>query len=129
MEIRVKNLKKYKGKGVYIGRQCYGKAGSPLANPYRIGVDGTREEVIEQYRKDLEKLINGLANGDLDLLLNEKNAAIIDELNRLALIARKNGELTLICWCKPAACHGDVIGKIIKKMCNRQRIAEELERS
>ena len=37
---------------VYIGRRMtrIGLAGSKWANPFKIGLDGTREEVIEKYR-------------------------------------------------------------------------------
>ena len=43
-ETIVVNKYKYKGEYVYIGR------GSPFGNPFRIGNDGTREEVLEKYR-------------------------------------------------------------------------------
>jgi hypothetical protein len=42
--INIVNRKTYRGEGVYIGRP------SLVGNPFRIGRDGTREEVIVRYR-------------------------------------------------------------------------------
>jgi Domain of unknown function (DUF4326) len=42
--IRIENKKYYSGDGVYIGRP------SILGNPFKIGKDGTREEVGQKYR-------------------------------------------------------------------------------
>jgi hypothetical protein len=68
---------------VYIGRP------SVLGNPYVIGKDGNRAEVIhkfEQYARDNDKVLRA-----------------IDELQEDDVIG---------CWCSPHACHGDVIVKI-----------------
>ncbi|MCI0389227.1 MAG: DUF4326 domain-containing protein [Acidobacteria bacterium] len=91
--INIVNRKTYRGEGVYIGRP------SLLGNPYRIGRDGTREEVIIRYRAWLWRQI-------------QEQGDVYRELHRLAEIAR-NGDLNLICWCKQPdqeiACHGDVL--------------------
>jgi len=68
---------------VYIGRP--GKWG----NPYSIGKDGTRKEVIEKYRKYI--------------LSNKK---LLNDLHEL------DGKI-LGCWCKPKACHGDVLAELV----------------
>ncbi len=93
--IKVSN-KKSGGNGVYIGRP------SVLGNPFVIGKDGERAEVIEKY---------------LGWLRAEwkKNGAVKAELVRLAAVA-KQGNLELTCWCAPAACHGDVIKNAIEKI-------------
>ena len=65
---------------VYIGRP------SKWGNPFIVGRDGTRKEVIAKYRDYLH------ANP--------------------ALLADARKELkgkTLVCWCKPKDCHGDVL--------------------
>lgn len=65
---------------VYIGRP------TEWGNPYVIGEDGTREEVIAKYREWLFK--------------------------RPALMQRAREELAgkdLWCYCSPAPCHGDVL--------------------
>jgi hypothetical protein len=70
---------------IYIGR------GSKWGNPYIIGRDGTREEVIDKYRKYV--------------LMRRK-----DLLNSLEELEGKR----LGCWCAPKACHGDVLLALIK---------------
>lgn len=65
--------------GIYIGRP------SKWGNPFVIGRDGTREEVIQKYK---------------DYLLG--NAELMSSLHELR---GKN----LICWCRPHLCHGDVL--------------------
>ena len=74
---------------VYIGRP--GKWG----NPYSIGKDGSRSEVIEKYRKYL------LANKELLNDLHELDGKILG------------------CWCKPKACHGDVLAEFVN---NRENL-------
>lgn len=69
---------------VYIGRP------SDWGNPYIIGQDGSRDEVIDKYK---------------EYLLN--NPVLMSRLPEL-----KNK--TLGCWCKPKRCHGDVIVEILK---------------
>ena len=64
---------------VYIGR------GSKWGNPFVIGKDGTREEVIEKYR-----------------------AYILSRSDLLADLWQLKGKV-LGCWCDPEPCHGDVL--------------------
>lgn len=78
--MRVVHCKK-EAHDVYIGRP------SKWGNPFRIGVDGTREEVIAKYR------VWGVENG-------------IDALARQELRGKVLG-----CWCAPQACHGDVLAE------------------
>jgi hypothetical protein len=76
---------------VYIGRP------SKWGNPFSIGKDGTREQVISKYREWLGK------NGS----------------QRLHDLHELEGK-TLGCWCKPQACHGDVLIELIKKRRERK---------
>lgn len=67
----------------YIGR------GSIFGNPFKIGEDGTREEVIEKYR-----------------------VWFYDRLSWDAYFKHRVESLRgciLGCFCKPQACHGDII--------------------
>jgi hypothetical protein len=64
---------------VYVGRP------TKWGNPFVIGKDGTREEVIAKYRE------YALAKG-LDKLAREE-------------LRGKN----LSCWCAPLPCHADVL--------------------
>lgn len=65
---------------VYIGR------GSAYGNPFRIGPDGTRDEVIVKYRTWL--------TAQPRLILQAQHE----------LPGKRLG-----CYCKPLACHGDVL--------------------
>lgn len=62
---------------------------SVLGNPFRIGRDGNREEVIKKYRAYLWNCV-----------------CVVDELNRLA---NMSDSTVLGCWCRPEKCHGDVV--------------------
>jgi hypothetical protein len=83
MEVKVVNKRTEPGltwNTVYIGRP------SIWGNPFEIGKDGTREEVIEKYREYLDE--------------------------RPELKERAKKELrgrNLKCWCAPLPCHGDVL--------------------
>jgi len=73
---------------VYIGRRCGSFPASFWANPFRIGKDGTREEVIEKYK---QRLLNS------------------------PVMLKRLGELkgkVLGCWCAPLPCHGDVLAEM-----------------
>ena len=74
---------------VYIGRRTTQLPGSIWGNPYVIGRDGTRDEVIEKYRK-----------------------YILDKPEILSQLETLRGK-TLGCWCKPQACHGDVLVELL----------------
>ena len=68
---------------VYIGRP------SIFGNPFVVGVDGSRAEVIEKYRRLLA----------LNTSLREQ------------VIKQLKGK-DLVCWCSPKPCHGDVLIEI-----------------
>lgn len=67
---------------VYIGR------GGQWGNPFRIGEDGTREEVIEKYQQ-----------------------WILGQPVLLAQLPMLKGK-RLGCYCAPLACHGHVLAKM-----------------
>jgi hypothetical protein len=73
---------------VYIGR------GSIFGNQFVIGKDGNRAEVIEKYRIWF-------------------NTRIQDTQFRKAVLQLKDKRLG--CFCKPLACHGDIICEYINK--------------
>lgn len=70
---------------IYIGRP------SKWGNPFVIGKDGTREEVIGKYRQWIMA-----------------QPALLDAIHEL------KGR-TLGCWCSPYACHGDILAEIANK--------------
>jgi hypothetical protein len=79
---------------VYVGRP------SPLGNPFHIGPDGSRADVIRKYRTWLQ------AQPD--------SSPAIRELLRLVEKHRRDGTLYLSCWCAPAPCHADIIKQAIE---------------
>ena len=71
---------------VYIGRP------SIYGNPYVIGRDGTRAQVIERFE-------------------HITTIAFMVSPARRAEIRALRGK-TLVCYCKPAACHGDILAAL-----------------
>ena len=71
---------------IYIGRP------SKWGNPFQIGKDGTREEVIEKFK---------------NWILTQPN--LLKDLHEI------KGK-TLGCWCKPKSCHGDVLVELIETL-------------
>ena len=102
--IRVENRRTYKGEGEYVGRP------SPLGNPFKIGnLDGNRMEVIGKYEEWLKR--------------NDCTKQVTTELRRLTSLYKREGQLTLICWCAPLPCHADVIARYIKKLAKTDRFS------
>jgi hypothetical protein len=78
---------------VFINKERFPKNASIFANPYKIGKDGTREEVIQKYKV---YITNKISSDDL----------YMKELQKLK-------GMILGCWCKPENCHGDVLLELI----------------
>jgi hypothetical protein len=81
------------------GRNNWHIVGRPsaLGNPYVIGRDGTREEVIARYAVWLDEQL-----ADPDSRASRSLARLLDS-------ARRVGALVLLCYCHPQKCHADVI--------------------
>lgn len=72
---------------VYIGRP------SLFGNPFTIGPHGTRQEVIEKYRK----------------WVNSQDEQAVRIRKRLHNLIGKR----LACYCAPNPCHGDVLKEMV----------------
>lgn len=70
---------------IFIGRP------SIWGNPFKIGKDGTRKEVIQKYKEYVLK-----------------NELLIKELPKLQ--GKRLG-----CFCKPKSCHGDILVELLNK--------------
>lgn len=81
MRTRVVHCKKDEH-DVYIGRP------SVWGNPFAVGRDGNRQQVIEKYAVWLKM-----------------------QPHLLARVHELRGKV-LGCWCKPQACHGDVLAAL-----------------
>jgi hypothetical protein len=71
---------------VFIGRP------SKWGNPFFIGKDGTREEVLKKYKE-----------------------YIVNKPELLKQLPELKGKV-LGCYCKPLPCHGDVLEELIKEL-------------
>lgn len=93
---------------IYIGREnkYYGTKKSPLFNRFKLGQHGTREEVVELYKKDLVKKIKQWKDENI-------TSPEVEEVLRIAHKVKNNEDVTLSCWCSPLACHGDIIVKVV----------------
>lgn len=84
METKVVHCKRGKY-DIYIGRP------SKWGNPFEIGRDGTREEVIRKYDEWIKS-----------------------QTELLSLLGELKGKV-LGCWCSPKPCHGDILVRLIKE--------------
>jgi len=73
---------------VYIGREWAEYPQSVWHNPFHIGPDGTREEVLVRYRE-----------------------WIMTQPHLLSALKELKGK-TLGCWCHPLSCHGDILAEL-----------------
>jgi len=93
----------------YLGRNFLGWSGSSLGNPFIMGRDGTRHEVIEKYRLRLRAIIERSEQGDT---LTKQEEKIMKELKAIAHRLKENGfrrQILLGCWCSPLPCHVEVV--------------------
>lgn len=93
--IKIENMKTYNGFGIQVGRL------TALGNPFIIGKHGNRVECIRKYRIWLWKQICG------------RNKAVLIELEHIKRVALI-GDVVLLCWCKPKACHASIIKACIE---------------
>jgi hypothetical protein len=96
LQIEVGNIK-MGDQGVYIGRQTKDRPRSPLANPEYLAREEDRTKVIASYKQWLYAKIQA------------RDPKVMGELWRILDLARRPEGVTLVCWCAPKACHGDVI--------------------
>lgn len=80
---------------VFINGKRYPSKSSIFANPYKIGKDGERNDVIIKYKKYILDKIN----------------TSIEYQEEFEKIKGKN----LGCWCSPEKCHGDVLLELTNK--------------
>lgn len=70
---------------VYIGRP------SKWGNPFVIGRDGDRDEVVAKYREYVE----------------------VNRVLKASLMELEGKDL--VCWCAPKPCHGDVLLQLLEE--------------
>lgn len=101
----------------YIGRS---KSGNPLGNPFthngvRTSIAKlsfkTREEAIEAFRRYFKEEYG-------------KDPAITKAFDEIYEHYKNGEDVYLQCFCKPNACHGDVIAEELQKKLVKERLAE-----
>ncbi len=75
-------------------KERFPKKQSVFCNPFKVGKDGTREEVIAKFTTYMRAKL-------------DSDPTLVAQL--LALEGKRLG-----CWCKPEGCHGDVLLELIQ---------------
>jgi hypothetical protein len=103
--IRVVNVKNEHPRGmVRVHRP------SPLGNPFYIGKDGTREQVIAKYEQWLA------------VKLSNAQSTQSREIASLLRLYKRRGELVLGCFCFPEfSCHAEVIARTLRARLEAER--------
>ena len=104
--ITIVNRRNGRVPGVYVGRPAV------LGNPYVIGPDGSRHDVVDKYRAWLREQYR-------------HDGAVRRALRQLAMRYLTDGALTLICWCAPQPCHAEVIRDAVLGMVQARERARE----
>ncbi len=108
---------------IYIGREnrTYCLRRSPLANPFVIGKDGNKDEVVEKYRQWLwGEIQKGRVNE------NEVWKELKRILSDIKQLDSEDDFIRLRCWCSKESekCHGDVVISCLNWM-NDNNLGEE----
>lgn len=88
---------------VIIDKRRYPEKDSLFQNPFKVGKDGTLDEVLEKYESYLKVKLE-------------------DEEFREELLKLKGKRLG--CWCKPDRCHGDILLKYLNEELNKLFISD-----
>lgn len=73
-------------------------------NPFKVGRDGTREQVVERYRQ---------------WLWQQVRAGKVSKADLAALHGKRLG-----CWCAPLACHADVLTRAAEWAMGQLRLVD-----
>ena len=91
---------------VYIGRP------SIWGNPFVIGKDGSRNQVINKYKILMDTRLGKEYWRSPEHAVDVRGRTAEDWLKLLLALDGKN----LVCYCAPQACHGDVLEALIEEM-------------
>lgn len=89
----------YIGRGSVLGNPFTGS--KELSNTKALFQADSREEAIALYRNWINQKIQ------------QRDPTVVAALNLIYLMAKQDG-VKLICYCKPQACHGDVIKELVE---------------
>ena len=100
--MEVVNIRLKLGFDVFCGR------GSPFGNPYVIGSDGDRDDVIRKHREWIDRWLIG---GEEVIVVcygrSYSNKVVVESLGQLR--GKRCG-----CFCKPLPCHLDYLREVLE---------------
>jgi hypothetical protein len=95
--------------GVYVGRP------TPLGNPFRLLREEDRDEVVARYATWLERE------------LRRGNREVVQALEELYRLLKRRGDITLLCFCAPRRCHGEIVAERLKLMAEAEGLRAEVQ--
>ena len=109
-KLRIRVARKGQGLGgVYVGRP------TPLGNPFRLLREEDRDQVVARYAVWLEEE------------LRQGNPAVTRALEELYRRLKRQGALTLLCFCAPRRCHAEVIAERLRRRAEAEGLQAEVE--
>jgi len=97
----------YIGRGSVLGNSFTHKPLSQTKASFQVA---TRDEAVNKYKEYLDAVLTQNT---------EESKFIRQELNKIFKLAQK-GDVYLVCYCKPAKCHGDVIREMIESVLKKR---------
>lgn len=101
----------------YIGRS---KSGNPLANPFTY--NGVRTSLAKMSFKTREMAIEAYAKYFDELYGKDKE--FTEAFDKIYECYRNGHDIYLQCFCKPNACHGDVIAERLQRKLIKEKMKE-----
>ncbi len=108
-KLLIKVARKGQGlQGFYVGRP------TPLGNPFRLEREDQREKVVRRYAVWLDEQVR------------QGNPAVVQTLGELYRRLKRQGTLTLVCFCAPRRCHAEVIAEKLRLMAEAEGLQAEV---
>jgi SAM-dependent methyltransferase len=95
--------------GFYVGRP------TPLGNPFRLENEDQRDQVVNLYAAWLQDQIR------------RGNPEVIRALDELYRALKHRGHITLLCFCAPKRCHGEIIAEHLKRRAEAEGLGAVVE--
>jgi hypothetical protein len=94
---------------IYIGR------GSPLGNKWSHMKNTKAEHKVASREIAIEKYEEWISEA------SESDVAVKQVLNYVVDAELRGEDINLVCYCKPAACHGDVLKKLLDQIVENRK--------
>ncbi len=109
-KLRIRVARKGQGlQGFYVGRP------TPLGNPFRLSKEEDRGKVVDQYATWLDHQVR------------RGNPEVVRALEELYRALKLRGNITLLCFCAPRRCHGEIIAEHLRRKAEAEGYAVEIE--